>query len=926
MWLNELSKGRLARWVAGAESSKPRRQTSRPRGLRLRLEQLEDRTLLSNYTAATVSDLIADINAANLAGGSNTIALVAGKTFTLSAVNNNTDGPTGLPVIAVNDNLSIAGNGDTIERSTATGTPDFRLFDVAVGAALTLANLTLQGGFAYGNGEILANREIRTAGGAILNQGSLSLSGVTVQNNIAQGVGAGIGAGGGIYSNGSLTLQNCTLQNNQALGGNGAYIGYPGYPGFGGGLDVSGGTASLTNVTLYSNTARGGDGAQGGTVEVCSRWGGCYKEHVPGGNGGDGVGGGMFVEFGTVMLHNSTVDYNSAVGGKGASGSPNGLGEGGGLYMYMGTVVHLDAFTLTNTINNTASTSNNNIFGSYTTSAFFWLAGFPSPTTAGVAGIFTVTAIDSSGNQMTGYTGTVHISSTDPQAVLPADYTFTAADAGVHMFAATLKTASTNNIFTAITTTDTTLSWLTGSVTGITVNPAAVRTFTVVTGPANGWPKAMIISGQAFPVSVFAYDPYGNLVPSYTGTVHLTSSDPQAVLPGDYSFTAADQGEHDFTVTLVAVGTPAITVADTANSTVTGTGSFNVAPWAMIAGPSVVQPNQSGTYTLTAGGGGLPPGTIFTWAISWDGNGTSWNSGPYGNGIVEQTVSGPSGTTVTHTFTTINNYNIQLAATVGSTGVSSLFAYPTVLKVGVFPWTIEPDPANPNQYALVFHLTSPGYISAAPGFLDGNAVSVAFGSATGTISAPGGVAFAHLIIYGGAGSNSIVVSSGNGFFWTVPVLIFGGDANDGINLQSTFGNNVLVGGAGNDTLNAGSGRDILIGGSGANTLVAGSGDDIMIAGSTSYDNNITALLALSAEWGRTDANYATRVAHLQGTLSGGLNGSYFLNTSTVFDDPAGVVDWLIGGSGMDWFFADTKGTSQDIIRFLTTGEVVTSIS
>jgi hypothetical protein len=69
---------------------------------------------------------------------------------------------------------------------------------------------------------------------------------------------------------------------------------------------------------------------------------------------------------------------------------------------------------------------------------------------------------------------------------------------------------------------------------------------------------------------------------------------------------------------------------------------------------------------------------------------------------------------------------------------------------------------------------------------------------------------------------------------------------------------------------------------------------------------------------------------LQGTLSGGLNGSYFLNTSTVFDDPAGVVDWLVGdagwgGSGLDWFFADTKGTNQDIIRGLTTGDVVTSI-
>ena len=71
--------------------------------------------------AATVSDLIADINAANTAGGANTITLTAPTTspYVLTAVNNTTDGATGLPVIAANDNLTIVGNGDTIERSTA---------------------------------------------------------------------------------------------------------------------------------------------------------------------------------------------------------------------------------------------------------------------------------------------------------------------------------------------------------------------------------------------------------------------------------------------------------------------------------------------------------------------------------------------------------------------------------------------------------------------------------------------------------------------------------------------------------------------------------------------------------------------------------------------------------------------------------------
>jgi hypothetical protein len=37
----------------------------------------------SNFTAANVSQLIADINAANQAGSSNTITLLAGKTFTV---------------------------------------------------------------------------------------------------------------------------------------------------------------------------------------------------------------------------------------------------------------------------------------------------------------------------------------------------------------------------------------------------------------------------------------------------------------------------------------------------------------------------------------------------------------------------------------------------------------------------------------------------------------------------------------------------------------------------------------------------------------------------------------------------------------------------------------------------------------------------
>ena len=53
----------------------------------------------------------------------------------------------------------------------------------------------------------------------------------------------------------------------------------------------------------------------------------------------------------------------------------------------------------------------------------------------------TITAYDANGNVATGYTGTVQFMSTDPQAALPAAYTFTAASGGSDTFSVVLKTA-----------------------------------------------------------------------------------------------------------------------------------------------------------------------------------------------------------------------------------------------------------------------------------------------------------------------------------------------------------------------------------------------------------------------------------------------------------------------------------------------------
>jgi hypothetical protein len=54
---------------------------------------------------------------------------------------------------------------------------------------------------------------------------------------------------------------------------------------------------------------------------------------------------------------------------------------------------------------------------------------FPSATTAGSTANFTVTVGTAFNYGVdTAFTGTVHFTSSDPQAVLPPDYTFTAAD------------------------------------------------------------------------------------------------------------------------------------------------------------------------------------------------------------------------------------------------------------------------------------------------------------------------------------------------------------------------------------------------------------------------------------------------------------------------------------------------------------------
>jgi len=398
MWLHSL----LASWKAGL--SRRRRPQPRParRGIRPVLEHLEDRALPSSYSASSVSALTADISAANKAGGANTIALSAPTTSPYVG---------GMLSIAANDNLTIVGNGDTIERNTASGTKPFRLFDVASGGSLTLQNMTLKNGFAissyyYGGLDSLGG--IGPAqGGAIYNLGALTLKGVTVADNQAiAGTNASEGAsayGGAIWSNGSLTLENGTLfEGNSAQGGSPEQHGDSGLGGsaFGGAVYVAGGTANISNTTFTGNSVTGGlalGDAFGGAIYVAAgqvtltnstvinngagfptfsvlgdaAWGGGV--YIAGGtvslsgdtvdsnyvsNGQSGVGGGLFILGGTVTVSNTTVQANVASNVYDTAG-------GGGICIasWGGATVYLDPFTVANAINNTDSSGTNGSTG-----------------------------------------------------------------------------------------------------------------------------------------------------------------------------------------------------------------------------------------------------------------------------------------------------------------------------------------------------------------------------------------------------------------------------------------------------------------------------------------------------------------------------------------------------------------------------------
>lgn len=165
-------------------------------------------------------------------------------------------------------------------------------------------------------------------------------------------------------------------------------------------------------------------------------------------------------------------------------------------------------------------------------------------------------------------------------------------------------------------------------------------------------------------------------------------------------------------------------------------------------------------------------------------------------------------------------------------------------------------------------------------------------------------------VIGGSGNDQITGNAANN-------LLIGNDGNDTI--TGNGGNDILVGGDGNDVLKGIGGLNIMIGGTGADVLLGGTGEDLLMSGSTNYDNDPVLLQYLLAEW-TSVSPYQTRVDHLLGTSAGGANLGITLNSTTAHTDAN--VDYLTGGSGRDWFLANSL---QDVLTDQAVDEVFTHI-
>ncbi len=382
--------------------------------------------------------------------------------------------------LELSSNISITGPGEA--QLTLSGNNLSNIFQVDAGATATISGLSATAG------------NSAASGGAIANAGSLTLTNVDITSSIAAE------DGGGIFSSGSLTLNSCGLSGNTATG-NGGGVATAGTSVFydtavsdntasgnGGGLDNTG-TLSIPQSTFYGNSAVDGaaiENEAAGTLILAqstvtgntagSETGGTITSQnaaqsavtilnsvVAGNNalGGDCVSCGAQVSFNLFDVSAGTLKLGSLANNGGPTptllplaGSPLMAGGSVALAVDSGLPQSLAndqrGTGYARVVNNSVDLGSAQHNAGPPSSLALVVSGSP---VAGTVLTATVNALTAGGNPDQAYNGTVHFTSSDTHAVLPADYAFVSSDNGTHVFSVTLQTSGSQSVTAADTIT-----------------------------------------------------------------------------------------------------------------------------------------------------------------------------------------------------------------------------------------------------------------------------------------------------------------------------------------------------------------------------------------------------------------------------------------------------------------------------------------
>jgi hypothetical protein len=349
----------------------------------------------------------------------------------------------------------------------------------------------------------------------------------------------------------------------------------------------------------------------------------------------------------------------------------------------------------------------------------------PAAAVAGTQFSFTVTVKNFQGGTATGYRGTIHFTSSDNFAVLPSDYPFTAADAGVHTFMATLQSSGSQTIVG----TDTNDSTINGTLTIPVTNPVPMITSLSTDNATEGSGQVPItVTGSGFSATsvvqwtvngtttslstsfldnshLGAVIPASNLVDEGTAGISVFNPTPGGGTAGPVTFTITDAA-------LAAAGTP-VTATE---------GSILSAQVATFTDANPKAPLTD----FTTGSGGV---TI------------DWGDGSQSAGTVSQ--PGGIGTQfiVTGTHTYAEEGSKSITVTITDKGSATTMAS-TTATIGDAPLSITTSPIK-----FTTGLQFSGQVAT---FLDVNkaaplgdfSASIMWGdgvTSTGTITQPGGI-------------------------------------------------------------------------------------------------------------------------------------------------------------------------------------------